>query len=189
MDLSKLDPSAPFPARIAQLVEMAKTASPAQLRKATNDSIDFYLSLLKGATDSAVTFVPRDEGAHDPHAPADRQNDSWTLGHIIVHVTASSEEGAAVAAELARGVEYHGRSRYETDWESVKTVAQCRQRLEESRRMRLAALDMWPDAPNLSNTFTLAEGMPPMNATARFLLGLAHEVGHQPQAAAAAKSS
>jgi hypothetical protein len=185
MEFSTLDPSDPFHVRIGKIVEFAKTATPAQLRKATNKSIDFYLSLLDGAPDSAVTAVPRDEKAHDPYAKPEDQNISWTLGHIIVHVTASSEEGAFLAAELARGVENHGRSRYETDWETVTTVAQCRQRLEESRRMRLASLDLWPDAPILSNTYAIVEGAPALNAPARFLLGLAHEIGHQAQAAAA----
>ncbi len=189
MDLSTLDPCEPFPVLIGKIVDIAKTATPSQLRKATNDSIDFYLKLLDGAPDSAVTYVPVDEHAHDPHAAPDQQNIGWTLGHIIVHVTASSEESAFLAAELARGVEYHGRSRYETNWETVSTVAQCRQRLEESRRMRLASLDIWPDAPNLTNAYTIVEGAPALNAPARFLLGLAHEIGHQAQAAAAARAT
>ena len=53
-------------------------------------------------------------------------------------------------ADLARGVAFHGRSRSEVPWETVTTIAQCRARLEESRRMRLASLDMWPDQPYLA---------------------------------------
>jgi hypothetical protein len=38
----------------------------------------------------------------------------WTLGHVIVHITASAEESAFLAAELARGVHRRtGRSRFE----------------------------------------------------------------------------
>ena len=75
---------------------------------------------------------------------------------MIVHTTASSEEAAFIAAELARGVEFHGRSRSEVPWETVTTIEQCRHRLEESRRMRLATLQIWPDEPDLDNTMTLA---------------------------------
>ena len=96
---------------------------------------------------------------------------------MVVHVTASSEESAALATELARGVENHGRSRSEIPWETVSTLAQCRQRLEESRRMRHASLDMWPDAPYLDNRYEPWPGMS-LNATGRFALGLGHDADH-----------
>jgi hypothetical protein len=101
----------------------------------------------------------------------------WTLGHLIVHVTASAEEAAAIAAELARGVPHRGgRSRSEVHWTTVTTVEQCRQRLEESRRMRLASLGMWPDQPDLSNTYLPPrEGAEPVNAVIRFVNGLRHD--------------
>jgi hypothetical protein len=107
---------------------------------------------------------------------------AWTLGHVIVHVTASSEESAAIAAELARGVPHRGgRSRSEVPWETVRTVAGCRARLEESRRMRLASLDMWPDRADLSNGYAWREGMDPFNAPAQFSLGLLHDDNHLDQ--------
>jgi hypothetical protein len=183
-DFSSLDGVTAFPDVIAKIVALAPGVSKAQLRDATNASVDHLLGLLKGIDDGAVVFVPRDEGAFDEHAAPEHQHDGWTFGHVIVHMTASSEESAFVAAELARGVEYHGRSRYETAWETITTVAQCRQRLDESRRMRLATLEIWPDAPHVNNTFAIAEGMPQMNATARFLMGLRHESGHIAQAEA-----
>jgi hypothetical protein len=102
----------------------------------------------------------------------------WTLGHVIVHVTASAEESAALAAELARGVEYHGRSRSEVPWRTVTTIEECRARLEESRRMRLASLQMWPDKPHLENTYVTRAGRPPINAVNRFLRGLWHDEAH-----------
>jgi hypothetical protein len=181
IDFSQIPSGASFPEAIAALVGMAPSVSKDQLRDATNASIDHMLSLIKDATDATVVFVPRDENAFDAHASPEHQHDGWTLGHVIVHATASSEESAFIAAELARGVENHGRSRYETPWESITTIAQCRQRLEESRRMRLASFEIWPDAPNLDNAYGLAEGAPPVNATARFLLGLRHEASHHGQ--------
>jgi hypothetical protein len=97
---------------------------------------------------------------------------------VVVHHTASSEETAFLAAELARGVANHGRSRYETPWEQVTTMAQVRQRLDESRRMRLATIEIWPDQPDLEQhvTFPFLEG--PINAKAYFALGLMHEDSH-----------
>lgn len=103
----------------------------------------------------------------------------WTLGHVIVHVTASSEEAAFLAAELARGVEIEPRrSRSEVYWTTVKTLDQCRLRLEESRRMRLASLDMWPDSPHLDNTITSSSTGMVINPIMRFVFGLRHDDSH-----------
>jgi hypothetical protein len=100
------------------------------------------------------------------------------LGHVIVHTTASAEESAALAAEMARGVEFHGRSRSEIPWRDVTTIAQCRHRLEESRRMRLASLDMWPDEPYLDNRHQPWPGAGRLDAYGRFVLGLLHDDDH-----------
>jgi hypothetical protein len=127
------------------LNELAAGLTRADLSDLTMEMMDTQLRLIADSTDIDVVFVPEDPLADDPFA--ERLEDvtiAWTLGHVIVHVTASSEEAAAIAAELARGVKYHGRSRYETPWQSVTTISQCRVRLEESRRIRLASLEMWP---------------------------------------------
>src|SRR5262245_10233411 len=128
---------------------------PDDLRRLTNEMIDTQLNLIAECTDADVTFEPSDPGAHDSAAATEAElNLPWTLGHLIVHVTASSEEAAAIAAELARGVPHRGgRSRSEVHWTTVTTLAQCRERLEESRRMRLASLEMWPANPHLDNTY------------------------------------
>jgi len=132
-----------------------------------------------------VTFVPADPAANDTFAPAGSDAGvvtlPWTLGHVIVHVTASSEEGAALALTLARGLPVMGRSRYETPWETLTTVAQLVQRLEESRRMRLALLDAWPDQPHLDNADTPIPQFGPLNPVARFVLGLSHDQSHVDQ--------
>lgn len=154
------------------------------LRRLTNEMVDEMLALIAGCTDEDVTFVPRDPGAHDPYAEEESEVDlSWTLGHVIVHTTASAEESAALAAELARGVTYHGRSRSEVPWRTVTTVEQCRHRLEESRRMRLASLDMWPDEPHLNNAYARGSDRPPIGPIERFVYGLKHDHDHLGQIA------
>ena len=102
---------------------------------------------------------------------------AWTLAHVIVHLTASAEEKAFLAAEMARGVRLHGRSRYEVPWQTVMTIAQCRQRLAECRRMCLASLDMWPDDPCLLNKKMPWPGYPRVDARGYFILGLSHAAG------------
>ena len=154
------------------------------LRDLTNEMIDTVLGLIADCVDTDVTFPPEDPGAHDPYAATPEEVAlAWNLGHVILHITASSEESAAIAAELARGVEHHGRSRYEVPWQTVTTMAQCRQRLEESRRMRLASLEMWPDEPHLDNTYEIWSSAPPVNAVGRFILGLMHADDHLDQIA------
>ncbi len=152
------------------------------LRTWTNLMIDTQLAMIANCADADVVFQPVDPKADDPYASdAEETNMPWTLGHLIVHVTASSEESAALAAELARGVEFHGRSRSEVPWRTVTTIQQCVDRLEESRRMRLASLDMWPDNPDVENSYKPYESAPVMNCYRRFLGGLRHDNSHLDQ--------
>ena len=160
------------------------------LRYLTNEMIDRQLALIAGCTDEDVVFVPEDPTAEDKYAAdVTEVNLPWTLGHVIVHITASSEEKAFLAAELARGIDREGRSRYETPWESVTTITQVRDRLEESRRMRLASLDMWPDEPDFSLTVNYRWLRGPMNAIARFCMGLLHDDDHLEQIAEIVRQS
>jgi hypothetical protein len=151
----------------------------------TNDMIDTQLGLIEGATDAYVTFEPTDPQAHDPYAATeDEIYMGWTLGHVIVHATASGEESTALAAALARGVEVTWRSRYETLWTTIHRADQLTQRLEESRRMRLAYLDTWPDDPYLNNLWHKMEAKyGVMNAIGRVLFGLKHDSDHLGQIA------
>jgi len=154
------------------------------LRDLTDEMVDTFLGLIDGCTDADVTFEPADPAADDRWAATpEEQHMPWTLGHVIVHTTASAEESAALAAELARGVELHGRSRYEVPWQSVRTIGECRQRLAESQRMRLASLEMWPDEPQLRNQAQAWTDGPVVNAVGRFVLGLMHEDSHLGQVA------
>ena len=157
----------------------------ADLRRLTDEMIDAMLDLTAGCTDADVTFDPDDPEAEDTFATdPDEATVAWTLGHVIVHATASSEEAAFLAAELARGVPLReGRSRYEIPWRTTTTIEQCRMRLEESRRMRKASLDMWPHPPHLDNTFKAWYGDQRYNAIVRFVFGLRHDDSHLGQIA------
>lgn len=170
-----------------KILDYARQFTLDDLRRATNTSIDFMLHLVERSTDEMIAFIPDDPDANDPYAPPDLQHVGWSLGHLVAHVTASSEEWAAYSSILARGIVYPAepRLRFETDWEIITTRAQAIQRLEESRRMRLAYLDTWPDRPHLNVLRQLSpryvERHGEMNAPACFLFGLQHEMGHQEQ--------
>lgn len=163
----------------------------ADLPRLTNKMVDTMLGLIADCADADVTFEPNDQDAYDSFASSNAEvYIPWTLGHVIVHATASAEEAAAMAAEMARGVPARGgRSRYEVPWQSVRTVEQCRKRLEESRRMRLASLEMWPAEPHLDNIYQVHETLPPMNALTRFVMGLMHDDSHLGQIAEAVKQA
>ena len=164
------------------LTDLVASLTIEDLRRLTHEMVDKMQDLIVGCVDADVTFVPSDPEADDPFA--EREEDiklAWNLGHVIVHTTASAEESAALAAELARGVENHGRSRYETPWQTVTSIAQCRQRLEESRRMRQASLAMWPNQAHLDNTYQPWKDAPQVNAVGRFVLGLMHDDSHLEQ--------
>ncbi len=175
----------------AKLSELTANLTTNDLRSYTNEMIDTLLSLVVDCTDTDVTFEPSDPQANDKYAATEAEvHLAWTLGHLIVHVTASAEESAFLAAELARGVTFHGRSRYEVPWQTVSSIAQCRDRLEDSRRMRLASLDLWPNPPHLDNVYEVP-GWPsgPLNCVTRFMLGLSHDNAHLDQIKAVVQQS
>lgn len=168
----------------ATMAELTDGLTAVDLAALTDEMIDAILDLIEGCTDEDVVFVPVDPNAHDAAAADNKDVDlAWTLGHVIVHVTASSEEAAAMAAEMARGVERSGRSRWETPWETVTTMEQVYQRLEESRRMRLASLGMWPDEPHLEVVRDYSWMPGSINAVGRFAMGLNHDSDHLGQIA------
>ena len=170
-------------------IELVRKYNPTarDLRKATNHSIDTLLEIINDLTDKDVVFDPIDPYADDPHAKPGEEKIGWSIAHLVAHVTASSEEWASYSAILARGIPYvpEPRLRYETAWRDITTKAQCVQRLEESRRMRLAFLDIWPDVPHLDVYRELSprflERAGEMNAQSGFLFGLKHEIGHYDQ--------
>lgn len=175
---------APVLSKEIRFAELVAPLTIDDLRQLTNNMIDSMLELIADCTDENVVFMPTDPNANDTFAADGVDADlAWTLAHVIVHATASSEEGAAIAAGLARGVEFNGRSRSEVDWESVTTIAQVRHRLEESRRMRLASLEMWPDAPHLDNVHEPYPFVGEINAVGYFVTGLFHDNSHLEQIA------
>lgn len=165
-----------------KLSELTADLTPTDLHDLTNELYDTIFEIIADATDADVIFTPEDPDAYDAGAATEAEiHMPWTLGHVIVHLTASAEEAAFLAAELARGVEWHGRSRYETPWQTITTIDQCQQRLAESRRICLASLQLWPDAPHLDNYYQRHEGGQKINALAYYTSGLMHAEGHLKQ--------
>jgi hypothetical protein len=164
--------------------ELAADLTVADLRRLTDEMIDEVLGLITGCQDDDVVFEPQDPEANDPYAATPEEiHMAWTLGHVIVHITASSEESAFLAAELARGVpRRRARSRYEVHWETIKSIQSCRHRLVESRRMQLATLDIWPDEAHLENGYESRFGMW-VNPVVQFIFGLSHADSHLGQIA------
>lgn len=165
------------------LQELVKNLTKEDLRRELNQMYDEILRLTADCTDEHVIFQPIDNTADDPYAIQGEEKISWTLGHVIVHLTASMEESAALATELARGVTFHGRSRWEFPWREATTILFCRARLSESRSMCLASLDMWPNPPHTENTYVPAEGARPHTCISRFASGLKHASDHLGQIA------
>ncbi|MCI0555800.1 MAG: DinB family protein [Anaerolineae bacterium] len=165
------------------LQDLVRDLTKDDLRRELNEMYDEVSHLITDCTDAHITFEPADEKADDPYAVKGEETIAWTLGHVIVHLTASMEEAAAIASELARGVTYHGRSRSEVPWREATTIAFCRARLEESRRMCLTSLEMWPDEPHMENTYSPSEGAVPHTCVSRFASGLRHASDHLGQIA------
>jgi len=173
---------APIWDREMKFAEFSAALTMDDLRQLTNNMIDTMLDMIADCVDEDVVFVPSDPDANDTYAVDESDVElAWTLGHVIVHGTASSEEAGAIAAELARGVDFHGRSRSEVPWEFVTTIAQVRQRLEESRRMRLSSLEMWPDAPYFDTVHKPHSFFGERDAVAYYVSGLFHEDSHLKQ--------
>ena len=145
------------------------------LRKDTEELFTNIDAALEGMDDAAATFVP-----HDPQG-SEGDERGWPISHIVPHLTATLEEGAATAAALARGVAVEQRLRYEVPWETLTSAEQVYARLRESRRMCLAFLDAWPDEPHLDLTITRIPPLGPMNAVATYVLSLLHGNGHLDQ--------
>ena len=177
----------PFHNGEKKIIDIAAQYTLDDLKQAANASIDWILDAIKDLDDAAITFNPVDPDAHDPYAVSGEEHIGWNLGHLVAHVTASTEEWATYSSILARGNEYPAepRLRYETPWRDITTKAQAVQRLEESRRMRLAYLETWPDQPHLDVKRELSprfiEKIGEMNAPAALLFGLKHEYDHYDQ--------
>lgn len=152
------------------MAEIANGLDNAALRGLTERIYTLIEDAIQGATDRDSAFVPHDAGAEDEQG--------WAIAQIVAHVTAALEEVAAQSANMARGVPVEGRARYEAPLEELATAETVRRRLAESRRMCLAFLNAWPDRPHLDVEYTALTRLGPMNAVARYLLGIFHADGH-----------
>ncbi len=178
-----------------KLADFAQRFSVADLRAATNASVDAWVDVVNDLSDAQVAFEPNDPNAHDAAAKPGEEDIGWSVAHLVLHVTASCEEWATFSSILARGIPYptEPRLRYEPEWKTFTTMAQCLHRLEESRRMRLAYLDTWPDEPNLTAKRAMSERFiernGEVNALTAYLMGLKHEIGHYEQLCEAARQA
>lgn len=157
------------------IAEATQGVSPADLPRLTDEVYDAVAAIIEDVDDATVVFVPDDPAADDPPGVG------WTVGHVVVHLTAGLEEAGALGSALARGAGITGRSRHETPWETVTTAEQVRDRLAESRRMTQAFLATWPNRPDLTATDTPVPRFGPLNAVGRHLLGVAHAHAHLDQ--------
>jgi hypothetical protein len=170
----------PVREKTISMADLTRDLTREDLRRLTNEMIDTELAIISDATDADVVFVPSDPAANDTFGKPEETDLAWTLGHVVLHATASSEESAALSANLARGLIIDGRSRFEPDWRTLTTIAGARHRLEESRRMRQGFLDAWPDEPHLE----MIQESPfygSLTAVTRFVGGLSHEDSHLEQ--------
>lgn len=178
---------APLLKREVLPIEYSKQYSIDDLRAASNESLDVLVSIISQATDDQITFIPHDPDANDPDAVAGEEHIGWSLGHLVLHVTATTEEGFCRSSILARGIALPEqlRLRYEDSWHThCQTRVACLERLEESRRMRLAYLETWPDVHHLDVFLTLSPDSPfqlQINAMVSALFGLTHEIRHYDQ--------
>jgi hypothetical protein len=90
--------------RTLTLKELVSGLDKQDLKASTHEMVDRMQELIATCIDADVIFTPIDQKAFDRFAtnPED-EHLAWNLGHVIVHATASAEEAAFLAAELARG--------------------------------------------------------------------------------------
>ncbi len=156
----------------ASYADLVRDITHSDLYRFTDEYFSTVQPIVADVTDRATTFVPRDAALKDPGEQA------YTLGHVIVHLTATLEESASVASVLARDIAFDGRLRYEVPWETIHTAQQIHERLKESQRMCRAYLDAWPDAPHLDITIMRIPSFGPMNAVGMHMLGIMHGEAH-----------
>jgi hypothetical protein len=174
----------PSPASSAEILDSLARSSPAELRERLNWYVDSTLRLIAGLGDDQIVQVPRDPQADDQYAASEEERYAgWSLAHVVLHITASAEEGAAFSSILARGIPIGGRLRHEQDWRQVTRTTELVVRLEECRRICLAYLDTWPEPPHLETLRLLPEQLSGLkvNAPLCFLGGLRHWEAHMEQ--------
>jgi len=178
--------------------ELVKDVKQSDVHLLTDEFFSTIQSIVAAVTDADVVFFPQDPQTQEENGLG------WPLSHVLVHITATLEETAALAAMLARGVAVgdlphyetlwkskgglswyqtyvEGYLRYETPWESIQTAAQFHAHLKEGQRMCNAFLDAWPDVPHLDVTFTRIPLFGSLNAPAHVMTGIFHAHMHLDQ--------
>ena len=177
----------PVRSSAVKLEQFAQMFTVEELRALTLDMLDAVRDIVEQADDAQVLHIPDDPDAFDPAALPGEERLGWSLAHLVLHVTASAEESAAISSILARGIVYgrEPRLRYEPYWRAITSKAQTLARLDECRRICLGYLDAWPDAPHLDiyreTSERSREKNGRMNAVATYLYGFMHLDGHLPQ--------
>lgn len=176
-----------------KILEFSRRYTLIDLRAEVHALYNAVEDIIKDMTDAQVTYLPYDPDANDPHAIPGEEHIGWSLAHLVLHVTASTEEGAAFSSLLARGIPAGGRLRYEPDWKDFTRHEQVIRRLQESRRIVLAYLDAWPNQPQFDVLRDLSpryiEKFGQMNATATILFSLMHMDEHVAQFREAARQA
>src|SRR5258708_13122370 len=95
---------APVREKKLSFADVTNGLTKADLYTLTNEMIDTMLHIIADAVDEDVVFVPQDPHAKDTFGIPEEADLAWTLGHVIVHATASSEESEALASTLALGL-------------------------------------------------------------------------------------
>ena len=80
------------------LQDLVRDLTKDDLRRELNEMYDEVSRLIADCTDAHVTFEPVDEKADDPYSVNGEESIAWTLGHVVVHLTASMEESASIAS-------------------------------------------------------------------------------------------
>lgn len=76
-----------------KLTDLAVGLTNDDLRSLTHEMVDTLQGMLSDCTDADVIFQPVDPNAKDDAAATEAERTiPWTLGHLVVHTTASSEE-------------------------------------------------------------------------------------------------
>src|SRR5215470_14239067 len=86
------------------IADVAASLTKADLYQLTDEMIDTMRMIVADAIDADVSFEPEDPNANDLFGKPEEVALPWSLGHVIVHTTASAEESAVLALTLARGL-------------------------------------------------------------------------------------
>ena len=118
----------------ATIQDLVKGLTKDDLRRELDEMVGEIHRRIADATDADIVFQPNDPKANDPFAKEGEAEPAWTLGYVIVHLTASMEEAASISQELARR-------------RGISTDAHAGKFHFEKRRRLLSAVRVWQSGP------------------------------------------